>query len=111
MITQPVTFNYIRSYLDRYRFLELYYRRSESTHKGKVVPARVETVVLFLPDVWSCIPTRLEWDGLLQNYGKQLERKLKAAVQQQQQQQQPQPQPESDDQAAATDEKASTSFF
>lgn len=63
---------------DRYRFLEIYYRRGESTHKGRVVPARVETVVLFLPDVWSCVPTRLEWDGLHLNYKKQLERKLKA---------------------------------
>ncbi|XP_023715067.1 cell division cycle and apoptosis regulator protein 1 isoform X3 [Cryptotermes secundus] len=61
-----------------YRFLEIYYRRGESTHKGRVVPARVETVVLFLPDVWSCVPTRLEWDGLHLNYKKQLERKLKA---------------------------------
>lgn len=80
---------------DRYRFLELYYRRSESVHKGRVVPARVETVVLFLPDVWSCIPTRLEWDGLHHNYGKQLERKLKSATAVQ----------ENDDQPAA-DEKA-----
>ena len=63
---------------DRYRFLEIYYRRGESTHKGRVVPARVETVVLFLPDVWSCVPTRLEWDGLHVNYKRQLERKLKA---------------------------------
>lgn len=63
----------------RYRFLELYYRRNESVHKGKAVPARVETVVLFLPDVWSCVPTRLEWDGLHLNYRKQLERRLKAA--------------------------------
>ncbi|KAJ3646146.1 hypothetical protein Zmor_023748, partial [Zophobas morio] len=61
-----------------YRFVELYYRRSESTHKGRAVPARVETVVLFLPDVWSCVPTRLEWDGLHQSYRKQLERRLKA---------------------------------
>lgn len=61
-----------------YRFVELYYHRSESTHKGKVIPARVETVVLFLPDVWSCLPTRLEWDGLHIRYQKQLERKLKA---------------------------------
>lgn len=79
---------------DRYRFVELYYRRSDSTHKGKAIPARVETVVLFLPDVWSCVPTRLEWDGLQQTYNKQLERKLKAADQ------------ESDEQPAA-DEKAS----
>ncbi|XP_070153513.1 cell division cycle and apoptosis regulator protein 1 isoform X2 [Polyergus mexicanus] len=60
-----------------YRFLELYYRRAETTHKsGRVVPSRVETVILFLPDVWSCVPTRLEWDGLQLNYKKQLERKL-----------------------------------
>ncbi|PSN50436.1 hypothetical protein C0J52_04927 [Blattella germanica] len=63
---------------DRYRFLEIYYRRGETTHKGRLVPARVETVVLFLPDVWSCVATRLEWDGLHLNYKKQLERKLKA---------------------------------
>ncbi|XP_056647234.1 cell division cycle and apoptosis regulator protein 1-like [Diorhabda sublineata] len=57
-----------------YRFLELYYRRSESTHKGKTIPARVETVVIFLPDVWSCLPTRLEWEGLHNAYRKQFER-------------------------------------
>nr|CAD7264073.1 unnamed protein product [Timema shepardi] len=62
----------------RYRFLEIYYRRAETTHKGRLVPARVETVVLFLPDVWSCVPARLEWDGLHHNYKKQLERRLKA---------------------------------
>ncbi|XP_058799301.1 cell division cycle and apoptosis regulator protein 1-like isoform X2 [Phymastichus coffea] len=60
-----------------YRFLELYYRRAETTHKsGRVVPSRVETVILFLPDVWRCVPTRLEWDGLHLGYKKQLERKL-----------------------------------
>lgn len=52
----------------RYRFVELYYRRSVSTHKGRQVPARVETVVIFLPDVWSCVPTRLEWDSLTDGY-------------------------------------------
>lgn len=52
----------------RYRFVELYYRRSVSTHKGRQVPARVETVVIFLPDVWSCVPTRLEWDSLADGY-------------------------------------------
>ncbi|KAL3278362.1 hypothetical protein HHI36_013691 [Cryptolaemus montrouzieri] len=61
-----------------YRFTELYYRRTESIHKGKNIPARVETVVIYLPDVWSCVPTRLEWDNLLQSYQKQLERELKA---------------------------------
>ncbi|KAI4460282.1 cell division cycle and apoptosis regulator protein [Holotrichia oblita] len=64
----------------RYRFVELYYRRSETSHKGKAVPARVETVVIFLPDVWSCVSTRLEWDGMQLNYRKQLERRLKAAA-------------------------------
>ncbi|XP_043273869.1 cell division cycle and apoptosis regulator protein 1-like isoform X2 [Venturia canescens] len=64
-----------------YRFLELYYRRAETTHKsGRVVPSRVETVILFLPDVWSCVPTRLEWDAFHLNYKKQLERKLLRAV-------------------------------
>lgn len=56
--------------------MEIYYRRSETVHKGKVVAARVETVVLYLPDVWNCLPTRLEWDGLHLNYKKQLDRKL-----------------------------------
>lgn len=57
--------------------MELYYRRAESTHKGKLIPARVETVVLFLPDVWSCLPTRLEWDSMQVAYKKQLDRILK----------------------------------
>lgn len=65
----------------RYRFLELYYRRAETTHKsGRVVPSRVETVILFLPDVWRCVPTRLEWDSLHLNYKKQLERKLQRSA-------------------------------
>lgn len=77
--------------------MELYYRRCESTHKGKAVPARVETVVIFLPDVWSCLSTRLEWDGLQLNYRKQMERRLKAD-------QDPDEQP-------AADEKASKYFI
>lgn len=52
----------------RYRFVELYYRRAESVHRGRVVPARVETVVVYVPDVWSCLPTRLEWDALVPSY-------------------------------------------
>ncbi|XP_014668878.1 PREDICTED: cell division cycle and apoptosis regulator protein 1-like [Priapulus caudatus] len=44
-----------------YRLMEVKYHRPEETHKGRVVPARVETVVIFLPDVWSCMPSRLEW--------------------------------------------------
>lgn len=83
----------------RYRFLELYYRRSESSHKGKAVPARVETVVLFLPDVWSCVPTRLEWEDLHHSYRKQLERRLKALDQ------------ESSDEQPTADEKAQPHFY
>ncbi|XP_013773988.1 cell division cycle and apoptosis regulator protein 1-like [Limulus polyphemus] len=59
-----------------YRFAEIYYRRGESNHKGRLYPARVETVVIFLPDVWSCLPTQLEWDGLVFQYKNQLQRKL-----------------------------------
>ncbi|KAL9694754.1 hypothetical protein quinque_014039 [Culex quinquefasciatus] len=47
-----------------YRFVELYYRRSETYHKGRLIPARIETVVIFLPDIRSCQPTRPEWDEL-----------------------------------------------
>ncbi|KAF3423684.1 hypothetical protein E2986_12837 [Frieseomelitta varia] len=73
----------LKHFIERatYRFLELYYRRAETTHKsGRVVPSRVETVILFLPDVWSCVPTKLEWDGLQLSYKKQLERKLLRAA-------------------------------
>lgn len=57
----------------RYRFVELYYRRSESVRKGRTIPARVETVVIYLPDVRSCVPTRLEWDALNVSYKHKLE--------------------------------------
>lgn len=53
--------------------MELYYRRSESVRKGRTIPARVETVVIYLPDVRSCVPTRLEWDALNVSYKQKLE--------------------------------------
>ncbi|CAH1794191.1 unnamed protein product [Owenia fusiformis] len=59
-----------------YRFTEIHYHRPEETHKGRLVPARVETTVIFLPDVWSCQPTRLEWEGLQSQYKSQLTDKL-----------------------------------
>lgn len=68
----------------RYRFAEIRYHRPEETHKGRVVPARVETVVLFLPDVWSCNPSRIEWEGLGVAYKRQLADKFKQDQQQQQ---------------------------
>ncbi|XP_055525517.1 cell division cycle and apoptosis regulator protein 1-like isoform X2 [Wyeomyia smithii] len=57
-----------------YRFVELYYRRSETYHKGHLIPSRIETVVIFLPDVRSCLPTHPEWDELHLNYKSHLER-------------------------------------
>ncbi|KAL0279865.1 UNVERIFIED_CONTAM: hypothetical protein PYX00_001337 [Menopon gallinae] len=59
-----------------YRFAEIYYHRSKSTHKGKQIPARVETVVIYIPDVWSAMPSCLEWDALQLNLKKQLDKKL-----------------------------------
>ena len=60
----------------RYRFAEIRYHRPEEVHKGRVVPARVETVVIFLPDVWSCNPSRLEWEQMTLNFKKQLADKI-----------------------------------
>ena len=60
----------------RYRFAEIRYHRPEEMHKGRLVPARVETVVLFLPDVWSCMPSRLDWQSLQTTYRQQLAEKL-----------------------------------
>lgn len=64
---------------NRYRFVELYYRRSENIHKGRTIPARVETVVIYLPDVRSCLPTRIEWDGLSASYKQKMEEVIKAS--------------------------------
>uniref|UniRef100_A0A8C2Q415 Cell division cycle and apoptosis regulator protein 1 n=1 Tax=Cyprinus carpio TaxID=7962 RepID=A0A8C2Q415_CYPCA len=61
-----------------YRFAEIRYHRPEETHKGRTVPAHVETVVLFLPDVWHCLPTRSEWEGLSRGLKEQLAEKLMA---------------------------------
>lgn len=52
------------------------YHRPEETHKGRSVPAHVETVVLFFPDVWHCLPTRSEWENLCRGYKQQLVDKL-----------------------------------
>ena len=67
----------------RYRFAEIYYRRSDSKAKPPTTisaavasGSRVETTVLFIPDVWNICPTKLEWDGLHRNYEIQLKEKL-----------------------------------
>ncbi|XP_069756943.1 cell division cycle and apoptosis regulator protein 1 isoform X2 [Narcine bancroftii] len=61
-----------------YRFAEIRYHRPEEHHKGRTVPAHVEAVVIFLPDVWHCIPTRSEWEALSRGYKQQLVEKLQA---------------------------------
>ncbi|GAB6028545.1 Cell division cycle and apoptosis regulator protein 1, variant 2 [Chamberlinius hualienensis] len=59
-----------------YRFAEINYFRGETVHKGRPVPSRVETVVIFLPDVWNCTPTLKEWQTLTASYKKHLMKKL-----------------------------------
>lgn len=60
----------------RYRFAELHYHRAKTAYKSREVPARVETVIIYAPDVWSVMPSALEWDGLHLNYQRALDRKL-----------------------------------
>jgi len=57
----------------RYRFTEICYFRTEETRKGRIIPAHVETVVIFLPDVWTCVPPLLDWPQILTNYRKQMD--------------------------------------
>ncbi len=37
-----------------------------------MLPARVETVVIFVPDVWHLLPTRVEWESTVTAYRKEL---------------------------------------
>ncbi|KAJ0178834.1 hypothetical protein K1T71_005609 [Dendrolimus kikuchii] len=46
-----------------YRMVEFYYWREGSGGK-----ARLECVVLFLPDVWSAQPSRIEWGAVQEQY-------------------------------------------
>ena len=64
----------------RYRFAEIRYYRAEEVRKGRTVPARVETVVLFLPDVWSCSPTRLDWQATVSRFQSELQMKLSSTT-------------------------------
>ncbi|XP_073978957.1 cell division cycle and apoptosis regulator protein 1-like isoform X3 [Rhodnius prolixus] len=59
-----------------FRFLEVHYHRSETTHHGRPVPARVETVVMFVPDVWSICPSQLSWDEITAGFKTALNNKL-----------------------------------
>ncbi|KAM7348866.1 cell division cycle and apoptosis regulator protein 1-like isoform 2-T2 [Cochliomyia hominivorax] len=51
-----------------YRFVELYYHRTEYKNMEKDGPPRVETVVIYLPDVHSCMPSIEEWQTLTEVY-------------------------------------------
>ncbi|XP_042200493.1 cell division cycle and apoptosis regulator protein 1 isoform X1 [Callorhinchus milii] len=55
-----------------FRFAEICYYQPEEHHDGRPLPAHVETSVVFLPDVWHCLPTRLEWESLTLAYKQQL---------------------------------------
>lgn len=66
--------SFICSY--RYRFLELKYRRPEQVKGDIVKPARIETVVIFFPDIYSCVPNRFEWEQLQKQYQQACEKFL-----------------------------------
>ena len=54
------------------RFLEIHYRRQESSSK----PARTETTVIYLPDIWSVMPNQEEFEKLQELYAEALESKI-----------------------------------
>jgi len=45
-----------------YRVAEIRYHRVSSLKN------RIESVLLFVPDVWSCVPTTTQWEGIVQSY-------------------------------------------
>lgn len=47
---------------DRYRVVEIRYQRVSSTK------SRIENVLLYVPDVWSCVPTAGQWESVVQSY-------------------------------------------
>lgn len=54
------------------RFNEIHYRRQASSTK----PARTETVVIFFPDVWAAMPSKVDYDATCELYAKNCELKL-----------------------------------
>lgn len=58
----------------RYKFVELRYRRCDKEKPGD--DARVETVVVFVPDVWTLMPTQAEFDAICSTMKEQLASKL-----------------------------------
>merc|ERR1719273_2730527 len=67
-----------------HRFLEIHYRRQETSSK----PSRTETTVIFLPDIWSVMPTSSEHVDAKTLYEKALDAKINP----------PQPKPEEEEQ-------------
>jgi len=64
-----------------YRFAEIYYGRSDGVKAKQpagspTAAVRVETTVVFIPDVWNISPTKLEWDELQLSYKRALDREL-----------------------------------
>lgn len=60
------------------RMLEIQYHRDAEVHKGHSFPARVETTVIFLPDVHSCMLSSIEYKSLCANYIDKCEAVIKA---------------------------------
>lgn len=59
--------------------VEIQYHRDEEVRKGHTVAARVETTVIFMPDVHSCMPTADEYSDLRKHYLDTSELAIKAA--------------------------------
>merc|ERR1712223_904410 len=55
-----------------HRFLEIHYRRQETSTK----PQRTETTVVFLPDVWSVMPTSEDYSKITKLYEEASQTKL-----------------------------------
>ncbi|XP_039251490.2 cell division cycle and apoptosis regulator protein 1-like [Styela clava] len=60
------------------RMLEIQYHRGAEVHKGHTIPARVETTVIFLPDVHSCMLSSIEYNSLRTSYIDKCEAVIKA---------------------------------
>ena len=83
-----------------HRFLEIHYRRQETSSK----PARTETTVIFMPDVWSTMPSKEEFTALQEKYAEALQDKINPKPKEPEKQ--PQKEPEVEVSNGKTDEPA-----
>lgn len=60
----------------RYKFLEVRYRRVEKEAKSERAEPWIETVAVFVPDVWSLMPTQAEFELAQERMKTQLQEKL-----------------------------------